>query len=310
MIKNNSSVLHFIKSNNVANTYSNSLMTGNISKSFFNLLNDKSLINSFECENDTPLGAGEYSFLVYGGQYLTLYNIDGQLYRIPWNTNIHDSIKQIRWSTYHRSYLIMTARYFSLFNFSTYELLQIKKTFKSHEQLQFFTCHQIDLWLVCLLTLNKKQILVHYDLSEWEYRKSISLDRLGLYRTDAICAIENNQNGQCLALLIAERNQNIIVGIQRRRRLILISTYTMSPIRVIYFSGADDLYWTITSVRNRQTSKNGWLLSKYFDNELTFIDNQCNYIKYKKELRNLAITIDGHYLILRTINSLDIYQID
>jgi hypothetical protein len=81
----------------------------------------------------------------------------------------------------------------------------------------------------------------------------ISLDKLGLYRTDQICAIENDQSG------------------------------------------------------DQQT---GWLLSKWFDNELTFVDHQLTCIEYKKSLRNLAITIDGHYLILRTIDSLDIYQIN
>jgi hypothetical protein len=269
------------------------------------------LINSFPCESDSTLGAGEYSFLIYGGQYLTLYNIDGPLCRVPWNTNIYDSIKQIRWSTYHRSYLIMTARVFSIFVLYSYELFSIKKTFPINEQLQLFTCHQADLWLVCLLIKSKKQILVHYDLSDWERttsaKKMISLDKLGLYRTDQICAIENDQSGEILALLIAERNQNLTVGMQRRRRLILTSIYTMSPIRVIYFSGANDLYWTLTPVRNQQT---GWLLSKWFDNELTFVDHQLTCIEYKKSLRNLAITIDGHYLILRTIDSLDIYQIN
>jgi len=279
--------------------------------SFFNLLNEKSFINSFQCENDSILGAGEYSFLIYGGQYLTLYNIDGPLHRISWNTNIYDSIKQIRWSSYHRSYLIMTANIFSLFILYSYELIPIKKSFKINEQFQLFTCHQTDLWLVYLVNTDpKKQIFVHYDLSDWERNKNISLDKLGLHRTDYICAIENNQTGEYLGLLIAERNQNITVGIQRRRRLVLISIYSMSPIRVIYFSGADDLYWTLTSVMNRQISKTGWLLSKWFDNELTFIDNKLTCIEYKKSIRNLAITINGHYLILRTIDSLDIYQID
>jgi len=331
MIKNdsnNASILHFIKSNPYKNTFFQIKKTSNIFNSnsltkslgipFFSLLNEKSFINSFECDDDSPLAAGEYSFLIYGGQYLTLYNIDNQLHRISWNTNIYDSIKQIRWSSYHRSYLIMTARLFVLLNLFSNELLQMKNSFKSNEHLQFFTCHQADLWLVCLINKTKQQLLVHYNLSDWERNysemKSFSLDRLGLYKTDTICAIENDQNGEYLALLIAERNQNITIGIQRRRRLILISTYTMSTSRVIYFSGADDLYWTLTSVINQQTSKTGWLLGKWFDNELAFIDNNCNYkltcFQYKKQLRNLAITIDGHYLILRTINSLDIYQID
>jgi len=278
------------------------------SKSFFNLLNEKSFINSFSCENDSTLGAGEYSFLIYGGQYLTLYNINGPLYRIPWNTNIHDSIKQIRWSSYHRSYLIMTSQLFSFLTLYSYELIPIKESFQINEQFQLFTCYYIDLWLVYLLI--NKQLLVHYNLSNWKRNQNFSLDKLGLYRTDYICAIENDQNGEYLGLLIAERNQNLTVGIQRRRRLILISIYSMFPIRVIYFSGADDLYWTLTSVMNRQISKNGWLLSKWFDNELTFVDNKLTCIKYKKPLRNLAITINGHYLILRTIDSLDIYQID
>ncbi len=307
MLKNhiriNPSLLQFIKSNN----------RSRIKNSFFDLLDDQFLINSFPCESDSTLGAGEYSFLIYGGQYLTLYNIDGPLYRIPWNTNIYDSIKQIRWSTYHRSYLIMTARVFSLFVLYSYELFPIKRTVPINEQLQLFACHQADLWLVCLLTNTKKQILVHYDLSDWERntseKKIFSLDKLGLYRTDQICAIENNQYGEILALLIAERNQNLTVGIQRRRRLILISIYTMSLIRVIYFSGADDLYWTLTPVRNQRSSKTGWLLNKWFDNELTFVDDQLTSIEYRKALRNLAITIDGHYLILRTIDSLDIYQL-
>jgi hypothetical protein len=278
------------------------------SKSFFNLLNEKSFINSFSCENDSTLGAGEYSFLIYGGQYLTLYNINGPLYRIPWNTNIHDSIKQIRWSSYYRSYLIMTSQLFSFLTLYSYELIPIKESFQINEQFQLFTCYHIDLWLVYLLI--NKQILVHYNLSNWKRNQNFSLDKLGLYRTDYICAIENDQNGEYLGLLIAERNQNLTVGIQRRRRLILISIYSMFPIRVIYFSGADDLYWTLTSVMNRQISKNGWLLSKWFDDELTFVDNKLTCIKYKKPLRNLAITINGHYLILRTIDSLDIYQID
>jgi hypothetical protein len=279
-----------------------------------NLLDERSLINSFPCESDSTLGAGEYSFLIYGGQYLTLYNIDGPICRLPWNTNTYDSIKQIRWSTYHRSYLIMTARAFSIFTLYSYELFSIKKIFPTNEQLQLFTCHQADLWLVCLLTMTRRQILVHYDLSDWERytsaKKVFSLDKLGLYRTDQICAIENDHSGEFLALLIAERNQNLTVGIQRRRRLILISIYTMSPVQVIYFSGADDLYWTLTPILNPHTSKTEWLLSKWFDSELTFVDHQLTCIEYKKALRNLAITIDGHYLILRTIDSLDIYQIN
>ncbi|UJR09373.1 hypothetical protein I4U23_013617 [Adineta vaga] len=304
--RNQISKLHFIESKQIASQITNT--------SFFHLLHEKFLINSFECENDSPLAAGEYSFLIYGGQYLTLYNIDGPLHRIPWNTNIYDSIKQIRWSSYHRSYLIMTARFFALFSLFSYELYEIKKSLKSSEHLQLFTCHQTDLWLVCLVTSAKRQTLVHYDLSEWEQNefsmKNFSLDQLGLYPTDSICAIEHDQNGQCLALLIAERNNNLTVGIQRRRRLILISIYQMTPIRVIYFSGADDLYWTLTSVMNRRTAKFGWLLCKWQNNELTFVNNRCSCIQYKKELCNLAITIDGHYLILRTINSLDVYQID
>ncbi|CAF1377190.1 unnamed protein product [Rotaria sp. Silwood1] len=308
------------------NFYSNSFIghtirdiSKSLNSSFFTLLNEKALINSFDCENDSTLGAGEYSFLIYGGQYLTLYNIDGQLQKISWNTNTYDSIKQIRWSSYHRSYLIMTSRLFTLLTLFSYELIPIKKIFQSNEQLQLFTCYQTDLWLVCLLSLTKKQRLVYYKLSEWERNnsrteKNFSLDQLGLYTTDTICAIENDPTGECLGLLIAERNQNLTVGIQRRRRLILIEIYNMLPLRIIYFSGADDLYWALTSVINRQISKTGWLLSKYFNNELTFIDNKCNNkltcIEYKKELRNLAITIDRHYLIIRTINSLDIYQID
>ncbi|CAF4217367.1 unnamed protein product, partial [Rotaria sordida] len=154
----NSSVLQFIKSNNIEKTFFqiNKIKTFN-SNSFLNLLNEKSLINSFECENDLALGAGEYSFLIYGGQYLTLYNIDGQLKKISWNTNLYDSIKQIRWSSYHRSYLIMTARLFTLLTLFSYELIPIKKTFQSNEQLQLFTCYQTDLWLVYLLNLTKKQ---------------------------------------------------------------------------------------------------------------------------------------------------------
>jgi hypothetical protein len=66
----------------------------------------------------------------------------------------------------------------------------------------------------------------------------------------------------------------------------------------------------LTSVNNRPTSTNGWLLTKWFDNELTFVDHQLTSLEYKKPLRHVAITIDGHYLILRTIDSLDIYQID
>lgn len=274
-----------------------------LKNSFFDLFNEKNLINSFSCENDSVLGAGEYSFLIYGGQYLSLYNIDGLIHRISWNTNLNDSIKQIRWSSYHRSYLIMTARLFSLFTLYSYELIPLKYSFHFNEQFQLFTCYQTDLWLVYLLN---KQILVYYDLINWERNEKFSLDQLGLYKTDYICAIENDQNGEYLGLLIAERNQNLTVGIQRRRRLILISISSMSPIRVIYFSGADDLYWTLTSVRNHR----GWLLSKWFDNELTFVNNKLTSIKYKKPLRNVAMTIDGHYLILRTIDSLDIYQID
>lgn len=281
---------------------------------FFDLLNTKSLINSFPCESDSPLAAGEYSVLIYGGQHLTLYNIDGELCRIPWDTNRSDSIKQIRWSSYHRSYLIMTARLFLRLELHSYELLHIKRTFPMHEQLQIFACHQLDLWLVCLLTRNQRQILVHYDLVNWERnpseRKHFSLDRLGLYRTDRICAMETDRNGQILALLIAERNQNITVGIQRRRRLILITIDSMSPIQTIYFSGADDLYWTLASITHPTSSRSGWLLSKWFEQEVTFVDHQrLISIEYGKVLRNIAMTIDGHYLVLRTIDSLDIYQI-
>lgn len=272
-----------------------------------NLINERNLINSFPCENDSILGAGEYSFLIYSGQELILYNIDGPIHRISWNTNQYDSIKQIRWSSYYRSYLIMTAQLFTLLNIYSYELIPIKQ---SNEYFQLFTCHQMDLWIV-YLTKTRQQILVYYDLIHWnEIKRNISLDKLGLYKTDYICSIETNQTGEYLGLLIAERNQNLTVGIQRRRRLILVSIYSLSIIRMIYFSGADDLYWTLTSIVNRRLSKSGWLLSKYFDNELTYVDTQLKSIKYKKSLRNIAITIDGHYLILRTIDSLDIYQID
>ena len=294
-IRINSSLLQFTKLEN---------------SSLVDLLNARSLIHSFSCESDSTLAAGEYSFLVYGGQHLTLYNIDGPLCQIPWDTHRLDSIKQMRWSSYHRAYLIMTARLFYRFELHSVELFEIKRTFPNYEQLQLFACHQTDLWLVCLLTRNQRQILLHYDLSNWERKmsetKHFSLDRLGLYRTDRLCAIENNRHGTILALLIAERNQNITVGIQRRRRLILIAIDTMSPRHVIYFSGADDLYWTLTFV----PWKSGWLLSKWFENEITLVDHQqISSIEYKKALRNVAMTMDGHYLILRTIDSLDVYQI-
>ena len=309
MVKNplriNPSLLQFMKSSRKPSSQ--------VTHSFFDSLEQRLLINSFPCESDSTLAAGEYSFLIYGGQYLTLYNIDGPLCRVPWDTQVHDSIKQIRWSTYHRSYLIMTARGFSIFVLYSYELFPMKKSFPIHEQMQFCTCHQADLWLVCLLSNIQRQTLVHYDLADWERstsaKRSFSLEKLALHRTDQICALENDQQGEILALLIAERNQNLTVGIQRRRRLILISIYTMSPRRVIYFSGADDLYGTLTPVANPRTSKTGWLLSKWFDQELTLIDDQLTSIDYEKALRNLAITIDGHYLILRTIDSLDIYQL-
>jgi hypothetical protein len=117
----NSAALHFIASNNSENTFLKqqivkrslhtstilnlgSLIGDKLNTPFLNLLNERSLINTFECENDSTLAAGEYSFLIYGGQYLTLFNIDGQLHKTSWNTNIHDSIKQIRWSSYHRSH--------------------------------------------------------------------------------------------------------------------------------------------------------------------------------------------------------------
>ncbi|CAF1588673.1 unnamed protein product [Rotaria magnacalcarata] len=326
----NSSVLQFIKSEKlfyptdkippqIKNRFNSNFFIGDTTNvSLFNVLNEESLINSFECDNDATLGAGEYSFLIFGGQYLTVYNIDGQLQKIPWNTNQYDSIKQIRWSPYYHSYLIMTSRLFCLLNLFSFELVSIKNSFPSNEQLQLFSSHETDLWLVCLLSLSKQQRFFHYNLTEWErthsIRKNYSLDQLGLHRTDTICAIENDQKGECLGLLVAERNQNLTVGIQRRRRLILIAISNMLPLRIIYFSGADDLYWTLTSVMNRKISTTGWLLSKYFNKELTFIDNKCNNkltcIEYKNELRNLAITANGHYLILRTINSLDIYQID
>ncbi|CAF0985241.1 unnamed protein product [Adineta ricciae] len=311
------SKLYLVKSNYFTTIRFNlkqksSTITNNAS--FFNSLHERFLINSFNCENDSPLAAGEYSFLVYGGQYLTLYNLDGQLHRLSWYTNIYDSIKQIRWSSYYRSYLIMTARYFTLFSLASYKLFPINLSLKSSEHLQLFTCHQTDLWLVCLVASTKQQILVQYDLSEWERNEfsmtNISLDELDLHRTDSICAIETDRSGECLALLIAERNQNLTVGMQRRRRLILVSTYYMSPVRVIYFSDADDLYWSMASVINRQNGQYGWLLSKWQDKELAFVNEKCFCKSYPKELCNLAVTIDGHYLILRTINSLDIYEID
>lgn len=310
---------HLIKPRQILNAQnSNFIMGDRPNLPFFNLLNEQSFINSFECDNDSILSAGEYSFLIYSGQYLILYNINNQVKKIPWNTYVYDSIKQIRWSSYYHSYLIMTSRYFSIFTLFSYELLPIRKSFSSHEQLQLFSCYQTNLWLVCLLNLTKNQRFIHYNLTQWEQddsmRKIYSLDQFNLHKTDSICAIENDEKGECLGLLIAERNQNITVGIQRRRRLILIDISKMLPIRIVYFSGADDLYWTLTSVINRTLSTTGWLLSKCFDKELTFIDNKSNHqltcIEYKKEIRNLAITTNGRYLILRTINSLDIYQID
>ena len=330
----NNSVLQFIKSKkNTENKLTqlrsissrNSLIefiNEDLSKSktisFFSLFNKKSLINSFECDNDSILGAGEYSFLIYSGQYLILYNIDRQLHKILWNTNINDTIKQIRWSSYYRSYLIMTARLFSLFTLFSYELIPIRKTFQSNEYLQLFTCSQTDLWLVCILSRTRKQQLVYYNLLNWEQNNLpttiFSFEQLNLYQTDNICAIENDQNGEYLALLIAEKNEYLTFDNQRRRRLILITIYNMSPIKIISFNNSDDLYWTLTSVINRQTSKSGWLLTKSFNNEITFINNKYDdklfCYSYYQEIRHLAITTNRRYLIIRTVNSLDIYQID
>ena len=280
------------------------------------LLNESALINSFDCDNDSILGAGEYSFLIYTSQSLILFNVDGPLSRTPWDTRQNDSIKQIRWSSYHRAYLIMTAQTFSLFTLFNYEFLLLKKI---EQPLHFFTCHQTDLWLVCSTgSTAKRQNVRHYDLYEWlrdETRAtSYSLDRLGLHATDTICALEHHPYGEYLAVLVAERNQNVTVEVQRRRRLVLLNTLSLSPIRTIYFRSADELYWTLTYVRSRRTRESGWLLGKWFDPLLTFVDDrsnaQVNCLDYGKELRNLATTIDGHYLILRTVNSLDVYPID
>jgi hypothetical protein len=283
---------------------------------FLKLLNKSALIQSFDCDNDSILGAGEYSFLIYTSQSLILFNVDGPLYRTSWDTRKYDSIKQIRWSSYHRAYLIMTAQTFSLFTLFNYELLLLKQI---EQPLHFFTCYQTDLWLVCSSdSTSKRQSLRHYDLCEWirdESRgMSYALDRLGLHATDTICALEHHPNGEYLALLVAERNQNVTMGVQRRRRLLLLTSSNLSAIRTVYFSGADDLYWTLTYVRNQRTRQSGWLLGKWFDPRLIFVDDRSNAkvncLDYEKELRNLAATIDGHYLILRTVNSLDVYQID
>ena len=287
-----------------------------VETSALKLLNESALINSFDCDNDSILGAGEYSFLIYTSQSLILYNVDGPLHRIAWDTRLYDSIKQIRWSSYHRAYLIITARAFSVFTLLNYQLFLLKQV---DQPLHFFTCYQTDLWLVCLSSAStKRQSLRHYDLCEWlrdETREtSYSLDRLGLHETDTVCALEHHPDGDYLALLVAERNQNVTVGVQRRRRLVLLSTSTLAPIRTVYFGGADDRYWTLTYVRNRRTRQSGWLLGKWFDPQVTLVDDRSNEkvncMDYGKEVRNLATTMDGHYLILRTVNSLDVYQID
>ena len=141
--------------------------------------------------------------------------------------------------------------------------------------------------------------------------KHFPIDQLGLHRTDTIVAIENHPNGSILGLLIAERNRTFLsMGIQRRRRLILTSTNDLLPIRTIYFHDDDDLLWTMTYIPN---GMRGWLLTKWFDRQMTFVDDQTysifNHRDYPKEIRNLAMTIDGNYLVIRTVDSLDIYQI-
>ena len=271
------------------------------------LINENHRINSFECDNDSIIAASDHSFLVYNSQHLILYNIDGIIDKFPWNTNVNDSIKQIHYSSYHRAYLIMTARLISQFRLSTnYDILPLKTIEKTNEYFQLLTCHENDLWIVYLMNSKVKQILIHYEFHQWK-RKYISLDKLSLYPTDRICAIDVDRQGKSLGLLIAERNQNLTVGIQRRRRLLIVSTRTHSPIREIYFSGADDLYWSLTFISYPKT---GWLLTKCFDNELSYLhNNKLDTIQYKQSIRNLVITYDQHYLIIRTINSLDIYKI-
>ena len=196
----------------------------------------------------------------------------------------------------------MTARMFYLFTQSSYEIVPLQLF---QERLQLFACYETDLWL---LTVSPEKQLIHYDLSDWLQTDTISLDQLGVHRSDTICAMEVDAHSKSLAFLVAERNQNLTVGVQRRRRLILVSLPSMSPIRIVYFSGADDLYWTLTH------SINGWLLGKWFDRQLTFLDDQAQSsvicMDYRTELRNLAMTTSGHYLALRTVTSLDIFSMN
>ena len=276
--------------------------------SFLARLNEASSISSFACENDSALAVSDHSFLIYGGQTLTLFNIDGPLRQIAWSTQRYDSIKQIRWSSYHRAYLIMTARIFYLLTLPSYEIIPLQLF---RERLHLFTCDRTDLWLV---SVSQEQELVHYDLPDWLQKGRPSLDQLGLHRSDTICAIEVDVHGETLVLLVAERNQNLSVGVQRRRRLILVTLPSMSASRIVYFSGADDLYWTLTSITSSTSSTNGWLLGKWFDRQLTFVDDQCpsrvTCMNYRTELRNLAMTTNGHYLALRTVTSLDIFSMN
>jgi hypothetical protein len=279
---------------------------------FLKHVNEHRLINSFACSNDSTLGAGEYSFLLYSSQSLILFNVDGQLHRTSWNTQIYDTIKSIRWSSYYHAYLMMTAQTFYLLTMFTYELSRMNIT---DEPLQLFTCHHTDLWLICLSNATQRQNFRRYELSTCQRDVEVyQLNRLSLEDTDTICALECHPTGEYLSILVAERDQRSTVDIQRRRRLILLTSFDLQPVRTVYFTNGNDIYWTMTYVNNQRNQQTGWLLGKWFDRQLTFVDDHCyskvTCIQYHKELRNHSMTIDEHYLALRTVNSLDIYRID
>lgn len=282
---------------------------------FLDRINKSRLVKSFECDDDRTLSVGLKSYIIYSDQSLLVFDFDGPVCHVPWSRDRFDVIQEIRWSTHLRSYLIMTADRFFVLTSSPYEIFSSKRIDSS---LQYFCCHQLDLWLVSLSRATLKQMISYYSLSEWDEHDLqpiyYSLDRFGLKSTDRICSIECDRQGACLALLTAESNETSTGDVQRRRQLILIDRKLLTPLRTIYFQKNDHFYWYLTSITTPDEAYDGWLLGEPFSERLTFLDYQqrskMSRIDYHKPLRNVVSSVDGQYIFLRTINSLDIYHVN
>lgn len=271
-------------------------------------------IRSFKCENNITLGVSDCYCLIYSDQSLILYNIDGPVCHVSWQRDRFDCIQQIRWSSYFRSFLIMTAENFFLFTLSNPQLYELKIQTLN---MQYFACDWIDLWLISRSIHTKQQYFYHRNLSNWKQNyqpNHYSLSQFGLHQADLICAIECDLRGAFLALLIAEGNSIPTGNVSRARRLVIVDRLNLTSIHTIYFQKPNSLYWIISSFIPWNHSQQGWLIAQSFDRQLTYLDHQnpseTISLNYHDEIRNIAVSTNGQYLFIRTSNSIDIYPID